>query len=322
MYLAHNYGFLAYSASMEGRGEESLRAARESAHVLAPEMLEMMPGMDFFVSEPLLAMVRFGRWDELLAEPRPDAKYPVLTGPVAARARDGARRARGRFDEARAEHAELVKLAAQVPADLTAGNNTARDVLGVAAQVLEAPIAEQQGQPDALARWDAAVRAADKLAYSEPADWFYPVRHYQGAALLKARRWKEAEAVYREDLRRNPNNGWALFGLAQALEGQGRSAEAAQVQQQFQKAWARADVQLTRTALRGAPRGPLTRAGRGWCRRSCCGCGPWPWCPRPRRVASSPGAPARRRAAGCSSPPGAAWGCGRPARCAPRGGCR
>ena len=63
----------------------------------------MMPGMDFFVSEPLLVMVRFGQWDELLAEPRPDPKYPVLTGAVAARARDGARRdgqaRRGRRDD-------------------------------------------------------------------------------------------------------------------------------------------------------------------------------------------------------------------------------
>jgi tetratricopeptide (TPR) repeat protein len=248
MYLAHNWGFLAFSASMEGRSEETLRAARESARVLAPEMLETMPGMDFFVSEPLLAMVRFGRYDELLDEPRPDAKYPVHLG-LWLHAHGLALAARGRLDEARAEHAELTKLASQVPPELTAGNNSARDVLGVAARVLEASIAERQGRPDALARWDAAVRAADRLAYSEPNDWFYPVRHFQGAALLDARRWKEAEAVYREDLRRNPRNGWALFGLAQALEGQGRDAEATQARQQFQKAWANADFRLTRTAL-------------------------------------------------------------------------
>ncbi|QSQ27654.1 hypothetical protein JY651_23300 [Pyxidicoccus parkwayensis] len=248
MYLAHNWGFLAFSASMEGRGEESVRAARASASVLPPEMLGMMPGMDFFVSEPLLAMVRFGRYDELLAEPRPDAKYPVHLG-LWLHAHGLALAAKGRFDEARADHDELVKLAAGAPADLPAGNNTARDVLNVAALVLEASLAERQRHSDALERWDAAVKAADTLAYSEPSDWFYPVRHYQGAALLDAKRWKEAEAVYREDLRRNPGNGWALFGLAQALEGQGRSAEAAQVRQQFEKAWAHADFRLTRTAL-------------------------------------------------------------------------
>lgn len=248
MYIAHNWGFLAFSASMEGRSEETLKAARESARALGPEMLEMMPGMDFFVSEPLLAMVRFGRYEELLKEPRPDAKYPVFLG-LWLHAHGLALAATGELEEARAELAELQKLARSVPPELTAGNNSARDVLGVAARVLEASIAERQGRPEALARWDAAVRAADKLAYSEPADWFYPVRHFQGQALLDAKQWKDAEAVYREDLRRNPNNGWALFGLAQSLEGQGRSAEATRVREQFQKAWARADFRLTRTAL-------------------------------------------------------------------------
>jgi tetratricopeptide (TPR) repeat protein len=248
MYLAHNWGFLAFSASMEGRSEEALRAARESAKAFPPEMLEMMPGMDFFAAEPLLVMVRFGRYEELLAEPRPDPKYPVLTG-LWLHAHGLALAATGKLDEARAEHAELVKLTAEVPENVTAGNNTARDVLDVAAKVLEASIAEHQGRPEALARWDAAVRAADKLAYSEPNDWFYPVRHYQGAALLRAKRWKQAEEVYREDLRRNPNNGWGLLGLSQALAGQGRSAEAAQVKQRHDKEWAHADFWLTSTAF-------------------------------------------------------------------------
>lgn len=248
MYLAHNWGFLSFSAAMEGRGEESLKAARESARVLPPEMLAAMPGMDFFAAEPLLVMVRFGRYDALLAEPRPDAKYPVMTG-LWLHAHGLALAARGRFDEARKDHAELVKLGATVPDELTAGNNAAKDVLNVAARVLDASIAERQGRPDALARWAVAVRAADRLAYSEPNDWFYPVRHYQGAALLDAKQWKAAEAVYREDLRRNPGNGWALFGLTRALEGQGQEAEAATTRKQFEAAWANADFRLTRTAV-------------------------------------------------------------------------
>ncbi|MCY1043267.1 hypothetical protein OV208_18260 [Corallococcus sp. bb12-1] len=248
MYLAHNWGFLAFAASMEGRSEETLRAARASARVMDPEMLAQMPGMDFFAAEPLLAMVRFGRYDELLAEPRPAAKYPVLTG-LWLHAHGLALANRGRFEEARANHAELVKLGSEVPDTLTAGNNSAKDVLDVAARVLDASIAERQGRSDALTRWEDAVRAADQLAYSEPADWFYPVRHFQGAALLDAKQWKAAEAVYREDLRRNPGNGWALYGLTQALEGQGREREASLARQRFEKAWAHADIRLSRTAL-------------------------------------------------------------------------
>ncbi|WP_223635991.1 hypothetical protein [Corallococcus sp. EGB] len=248
MYLAHDWGFLSYSSSMEGRAEESIRAARESAKLLSPEMLTVMPGMDFFASEPLLAMVRFGRYDALLAEPRPDPKYPVLTG-MWLHAHGLALAAKGRFKEARAEHAKLVELTASVPDTLTAGNNPAKDVLDVAARVLDASIAERQGRSDALMRWEDAVRAADGLAYSEPGDWFYPVRHYQGAALLDAKQYKAAEAVYREDLRRNPGNGWALFGLTQALKGQGRTADAADARERFEKAWANADITLTRTAF-------------------------------------------------------------------------
>ncbi|WP_375746388.1 hypothetical protein NR800_17760 [Corallococcus interemptor] len=248
MYLAHNWGFLSFSASMEGRAGESIRAARESANALPPEMLTEMPGMDFFASEPLLAMVRFGRYDALLKEPRPDPKYPVLTG-LWLHAHGLALAAKGDFDSARAEHAELVKLAASVPDTMTAGNNSAKDVLDVAARVLDASIAERQGRADALTRWEDAVRAADQLAYSEPSDWFYPVRHFQGAALLDAEQYKAAEAVYREDLRRNPGNGWALFGLAMSLKGQGRTAEANAVQQRFKTAWAGSDFALTRTAF-------------------------------------------------------------------------
>ncbi|NRD55302.1 hypothetical protein [Corallococcus exiguus] len=248
MYLAHNWGFLSFSSSMEGRAGESIRAARESANVLPPEMLKEMPGMDFFASEPLLAMVRFGRYDALLTEPRPDPKYPVLTG-LWLHAHGLALAANGEFKEARAEHAELVKLAANVPDTMTAGNNSAKDVLDVAARVLDASIAERQGCADALTRWEDAVRAADQLAYSEPSDWYYPVRHFQGAALLDAKQYKAAEAVYREDLRRNPGNGWALFGLAWSLKGQGRTAEANAVNQRFKTAWAGSDFALTRTAF-------------------------------------------------------------------------
>jgi len=248
MYLGHNYGFLAFSASMEGRSVESLVAAREAAKALPPEMLDMMPGMDFFVAEPLLVMVRFGDHDGLLGEPRPDPRHQVFTG-LWLHARGMALAAKGRVDEANTAHAELVQLARSVDPGVAAGNNAARDVLDVAARVLAARIAERGDDQGALALWADAVAQADKLAYSEPNDWFYPVRHYQGAALLRAKRYAEAEAVYNEDLRRNPANGWALFGLMQALKGQGKAKAARWAEVAFAKAWARADITLTSTAL-------------------------------------------------------------------------
>lgn len=248
MYLGHNYGFLAFSASMEGRSEESLQAARDAAKALPPGMMDMMPGMDFLAAAPIFAMVRFGKFDEMLAEPRPDPQYQVLTA-LWLHGHGMALAAKGRFDEAQEDLRGLRRIMETVKPGLRAGNNPATDVMEVAARVLEARIAEKQGKPEARAMWEAAVAKADKLAYSEPNDWFYPVRHYQGQALLTARKYAEAEAVYREDLARNPENGWALFGLLKALRAQNEKKEAAAVEARLEKAWARADMPLTTTAF-------------------------------------------------------------------------
>src|SRR5262249_50037730 len=208
--------------------------------------IAVVPALAFFFADPFLVMVRFGRWAELLAEPRPAAKYIVLTG-LWLHGHGMALAGKGRLKGALADHDELVKLAAAAPPDLQGGNNVARDLLGVAAKILEARIATLQKKKAALALWAEAVALEDKLAYSEPSDWFYPVRHYQGAALLAARRAKEAEAVYRAGLRRNPGKGWALFGVAQALKAQKKDAAA--VEADLAKVWDGADVKLTASAF-------------------------------------------------------------------------
>jgi tetratricopeptide (TPR) repeat protein len=248
MYLGHNFGFLAYSASMEGRKAESLAAARGSARAIPPEMLAMMPGMDFFVSEPLLVMVRFGAWNALLAEPRPDPKYHAMTG-LWLHGHGMALASLGLPQAARVDLAALDRLIAQVPPTEQTSMNSTRALLAVGAKALEARIAEQEGKPDALALWAQAVALEDDLAYAEPADWFYPLRHFQGAALLRAGKFKDAAAVYRADLARNPNNGWALFGLANALDALHQPAEANRVRTRFEQAWSRADIELTATAF-------------------------------------------------------------------------
>ncbi len=248
MYLGHNYGFLAYSTAMEGRSAESVAASRESAKAIPPSMIDMMPGMDFFVAEPLLDMVRFGKFDDLLAEARPDSKYQVLTA-FWLHGHGMALAAKGRLDEAEADRAELVVLGGKVAPNLIAGLNPAKQVIDLAAKVLEARIAEKHGRPAALSLWAEAVAMEDKLAYSEPADWFYPVRHYQGAALLAAGKYAQAEVVYRADLARNPENGWSLFGLARALRGKDKIEEAAKVESRLKKAWVNADIRLESSAF-------------------------------------------------------------------------
>ncbi|HXL87315.1 MAG TPA: hypothetical protein VN927_08880, partial [Gemmatimonadaceae bacterium] len=105
-------------------------------------------------------------------------------------------------------------------------------------------IALRQGRAgDAVPYLEEAVRLQDALRYDEPAPWYYPMRQSLGAALLAAGRAGDAERVFTEDLRRNPNNGWALYGLAASLKAEGRDNSDAR--RQFEAAWARSDVKLS-----------------------------------------------------------------------------
>ncbi|HWB50451.1 MAG TPA: hypothetical protein VG651_15175 [Stellaceae bacterium] len=246
-YTGHNYQFLAYSAAMLGRKAETLAAARQSQAIAPAAMLLAMPGADWYVAELYMAMVRFGLWDDILAEPPPDERLKALTGGYLY-AKATALAATGRTDAAKAALAALAQHAATFAADDGAGLNAARDVFAVAVLVVKARIATTENKPDeAIALLTDAVAHEDRLAYDEPADWFFPVRHLLGAALLKAGRADAAEAVYREDLRRYPANGWALSGLAQALAAQGR--DAAPTRRQFTRAWALSDIKLTASAF-------------------------------------------------------------------------
>ena len=202
----------------------------------------------FFASEPELAMVRFGKWDDLLAAPKPDPKYPVLTA-FWLHGHGMAAAAKGKTKDAHADLDALAKMAAGTPGELLVGMSSSKDVFALAAKILEARLATIEKKPDALAKWDEAVKISDGLAYSEPDDWFYSVRSLQGAALLAATKAKDAEAVYREDLRRKPNNGWSLFGLWKSLEAQHKTADAKQAKADFEKVWARSDVKLAASAF-------------------------------------------------------------------------
>jgi tetratricopeptide (TPR) repeat protein len=249
MYLGHNYQFLAYSTAMEGRRAETLEATRLSREAVSDEMLLAMPGVDWSLAERYHAMIRFGLWDEILAEPAPDPRLIALTGGYLY-ARGVAQAAKGQLAQVKTTLAQLQRFAAALPAHASAGFNSATDVFALAQLLVRARIAQAENDRDAVvALLREAVAKEDQLAYDEPADWFFPVRHLLGAQLLIAGKAGEAESVYREDLKRHPNNGWSLFGLAQTLRAQKKTAEAAKVQAQFKVAWKHADVTLAASAL-------------------------------------------------------------------------
>jgi tetratricopeptide (TPR) repeat protein len=208
-----------------------------------------MPGTDWYVAESYTARVRFGLWDDLLAMPAPNPKLVGLTGGYLY-GHAVALAAKGRLDEARTTLGELQALASQTPADVPAGMNSVREVLGVAIPIVQARIAAAEGRfDDALASLRQAVAAEDRLAYNEPRDWFFPARHLLGAQLMQAGKPHEAEVVYREDLQRNPGNGWALYGLSTALKAEGKTEESTEAGQQFESAWNHADIRLTASAF-------------------------------------------------------------------------
>jgi tetratricopeptide (TPR) repeat protein len=112
-------------------------------------------------------------------------------------------------------------------------------------RALSGEIAKARGQRgEAVLAFEQAVRMQDALNFNEPPDWPQSMRLYLGAALLEAGRAKDAEGVYREELRDLRDNGWALFGLWQSVRARGRSAEAQEIRERFDRAWKNADVVL------------------------------------------------------------------------------
>ena len=129
--------------------------------------------------------------------------------------------------------------------------------LQIASRILDGELSLRRGNPDAaIAVLGEAVKIEDGIPYNEPPVWHHPPRQILGAVLLEAGRPAEAEAVYREDLKRFRENGWSLFGLAKSLEAQQKSSEALEVKRRFETAWKRADIQLTSSRMMEAVHRP------------------------------------------------------------------
>ncbi len=242
-YRIHNYHFVAYGAMWEGRRDLALEYALAIRDEIPPDLLAAVPDLyDVFYATHYHVMVRFGMWDELLAEPEPEL---LATRAVWLYSRGVALAALGRVDEAEREQAAFRAARAQVPATRILFNNPVDEVLSVADAFLEGEIEYRKGNHDAaFASLRTAVELDDRLNYDEPWGWMEPTRHALGALLTEQGRFEEAIAVYHADLERYPENGWALHGLAECLEATGASAEAAACRKRFEAAWARADVAI------------------------------------------------------------------------------
>ena len=244
MYHSHNEHFLAFAAAMEGRYTEAKRAADAMEKRLLPHA-DMMPMLESFIWTPIWVDLRFAKWQEILGRPEPplSLKAPHLMWRYS---RTLAYLAQHDTGKAEAENVAYAKEAAALPKENPIGQmNTNEAMLAVTNEVMLAKLEAAKGNSEAAIRnWRAAVEAQDKLNYTEPPDWYYPVRESLGAALLANNRSKEAEAVFREDLRRNPRNPRSLFGLKASLSAQHLDTDAAWIQREFEKVWNNADGAL------------------------------------------------------------------------------
>ncbi len=239
MYYSHDLLFLWIAASMEGKFSEAKQAADELSANVSPAV-RSMPMLEALLAGPALVLTRFQRWDDILNLPAPGAS---LAGARAywRYSRGLAFSAKGAISKAKAERQELAALVNQ-PAS---GDNSVPGAASLALEVLDARIAAAQADHKAsLAHWRRAVEMQDALPYSEPPDWYYPVRESLGGELARAGQYAEAEGVFRADLQRNPGNPRSLFGLLQTLTAQNKTAASGSVRQRFENAWKYAEVSL------------------------------------------------------------------------------
>ncbi len=258
LYRAHNLHFIVYSAMFEGNSAIALRAAEQLADQLTPELLTiesppMADWLEAFVPLRVHVLVRFGRWADLIATPVPDD--PALYCTTAATVHYGrgvAYAATGQLEQARAERESFAAVYERIPESRYLFNNTSRDILAVAAEMLDGEIDYRAGQfDDAFAHLRRAVELDDSLPYDEPWGWMQPTRHAYGALLLEQGHVDEAAQVYAADLGldptlsrpcQHPGNVWSLHGYHECLTRLGRDAEAVIIGRQLELARARADV--------------------------------------------------------------------------------
>jgi len=246
-YYPHNIHFLSSAAQMEGNSKLAIDAARKVAEKIPDPVAIAVPLLQNFGAIPLLALVRFGKWQEILAAPQPAAKLRYATG-MWYWARGMAYVATGDLAKAQTAYTAVMELAQadDMKGLQILGFTTGAINLTLAGHLLAGDLAGAQGKTDKqITELEAAVKVEDDLPYIEPPAWYFPTRDMLGAALLKAKRAADAEAVYHADLKQYPNSGWALFGLMKSLEAQNKTTEAAAVKKEFEAAWQYADVTLT-----------------------------------------------------------------------------
>jgi tetratricopeptide (TPR) repeat protein len=249
IHAPHAIDFIRYAATVQGNYQTAIEAAEQTLSLL-PKSAARNPRHQKQIAAPWLVHKIFGQWSRVLEIKRPAEGAPYLSG-MWAYTQGSARIAQKAFSQAREHLAQLEALVELSRRDTgQAGATPNARILELAALSLRGELLEATGDLDgAIKAFEAGVALEDLNNYTEPPDWPQPLRHYLGAALLKANRAADAEAVYRRDLQWNHNNGWSLLGLQQALLAQGKTEAAKVVETAFDTAWQYSNITLERSHL-------------------------------------------------------------------------
>jgi tetratricopeptide (TPR) repeat protein len=237
----HDQDFLRTSAAMEGRRELATGSASGITDAPFPAWLENQAALQWFIPIAMFEQIRFAGWNAVLATPMPEAKYAYATG-MWHYAQGMAQVPAGTLARA-AEHADALRaIISGGERDSVLGQD-GHTLLTIAQAVLQARIADSRGEREAVfASLGKAMALQDGMRYHEPPDWYFPVTQAMGDAYLKWGEPARAKRMYERTLRKFPENGWSLFGLARSLEALGRPAEAARAEERFRAAWKNADI--------------------------------------------------------------------------------
>jgi len=250
-YYPHNIHFLWSAASLLGDSELAIDAAKKTAEKVPVGELKTMHFLQNFAATPLLAYVRFGKWNEILTTPSPNDEIKHLkliwhyARGIAFIKKNNAKEAKEELAAIKTliDDPEMIELFAS-------GFDPSSALAQLAFEIVAGELALIQGETEnAITHLEKAVELEDNLIYTEPSAWYIPPRQNLGAALLATEKFEEAEKVYRKDLEKLRQNGWSLMGLYKSLRGQGKLDEAKKVLEEFKAAWQHADFEIESSVL-------------------------------------------------------------------------
>ena len=239
MYVLHNMQFVLYGHAMQGNAAETKKAAQQMRSAIQDHAADMGEMADVMTTWVMLNELRANLWDDILNSPAPKAPPSLAVWHLA---RGISLAHKGQADAARKEQAEFERLRKPLDRNAYFGTNHFGDVMDLASGVLDARLESSPAR--AVPKWKRAVAMQDALVYDEPPPWYYPVRESLGGALLQSGDAAGAEAVFREGMRRSPNNGRMLFGLVESLKAQKKTDALRWAHGELDTAWKQADIQL------------------------------------------------------------------------------